>query len=399
MQTLRLKPRNALPLFSRHPWVYATSLQKTADGSDLMPGLEVVVESDRGEPIARGLVNPNSLLRVRLYSWTPEEPITGELFAGRIRDAIAFRRETLGQIESCRLIFSEADGLSGLTVDSYDGYLLVQLTSAALASKLETLVSILQEQLSPPGMWLRIGREIADKERIDPADRHLRGEQPTRPLVIAQPGLNGQTVQYGVDLVAGQKTGFYYDQRENRVAVAALCRGKRVLDGHCYTGGFSVCIGATAEPSEVVGVDSSGPAIAMARVNADLNGCTTARFEEANIADWLAEAAAAGERFDVVILDPPKLAKSQNALNRAMKAYVRQNIAGLGVLEPGGTLVTHSCSGLVTGTLFDDMLQKVALETGRGIRILERRGAARDHAPSVFCSQTDYLKCRICRVD
>ena len=398
MQTLKLKHRHALPLYSRHPWVYATSLQKVADGRGLMPGMEVVVAADDGKPIARGLVNPNSLLRVRLYSWSPDEPITGELFASLIRDAIAFRRSVLGDIASCRLIFSEADGLSGLTVDSYDGYLLVQLTSAALATRLESLLDMLEAELSPPGIWLRIDRDMAEKEQFDTTDRHVRGELPSRPIVISQPGVGGKPVQYGVDLVGGQKTGFYYDQRENRVAVAKLCEGKRVLDCHTYTGGYALTIAATGGASEVIGIDSSEPAIELARHNADLNECRTVRFEQANVVDYLAEAAEAGEQFDMVILDPPKLARSKSALNRAMKAYVRQNVAGLGVLRPGGTLVTHSCSGLVSSDLFDEVLQKAGLETGRTIRILERLGAARDHAASVYCSQTDYLKCRIAHV-
>ena len=399
MQTLRLKPRNALPLFSRHPWVYATSLQKGSDGADLMPGMEVVVATAEGEPIARGLVNPHSLLRVRLYSWQPDATITSDTFAPLIDRAIAFRQRVLGQTKTGRLIFSEADGLSGLTVDSYDGYLLVQLTSGALATRLESLLDLLTERLTPPGIWLRIPREIAEREGLDPTDRHIRGDQPPRPLVIEQPGPDGQTLRFGVDLIGGQKTGFYYDQRENRLAVAELCRGQRVLDGHCYTGGFSVAISADGRASEVVGVDSSEPAIAMARVNAEMNGCRNVRFEQARIADYLSDAAEQGERFDVVILDPPKLAKSQSGLNRALKAYVRQTVAGLSVLASRGTLVAHSCSGLVSQTAFDDVLQRASLESGRPMRILQRRGAAVDHAPSVYCSQSDYLKCRVCAVD
>ena len=400
MPTLTLKPRHALPLFSHHPWVFATALKKGADGSDLMPGMEVVVESDKGEAVARGLVNPHSLIRVRLYSWTPDEPIGSDLLADRIRKAIALRRAVLGNIASCRLVFSEADGISGLTVDSYDGYLLVQLGSAALAPRIEALLDALEAELLPPGIWLRTDREIADKERMDPIDRLARGSSPPRPLVITEnaDAVEGG-VQFSVDLLGGQKTGFYYDQRENRAAVAALARDKTVFDGHCYTGGYAITL-ARAGAKSVLAVDSSESAIQMARLNAEANDVhRTVTFEQADVRDRLAELAADGRRFDLVILDPPKLARSRKGLNRAIKAYVRLNAAALAVLPPGGLLVTHSCSGLVRDDAFDQMLQRVALESGREIRILERRGAARDHAGSVYCPETDYLTCRICYVE
>ena len=397
MQTLRLKPRHALPLFSRHPWVFATALQKGADGSDLMPGMEVVVATDRGEPIARGLVNPASLIRVRLYSWTPDKAITNELLASRIRAAIELRRG-LGYGDSCRLIFSEADGLSGLTVDSYDRYLLVQLTSAALATRVESLLDLLEAELSPPGIWLRTDPEIASKEGLDPVDRLARGDTPPRPITISQPTADG-TLTYFVDLRGGQKTGFYYDQRENRIAAAAYAAGQRVFDGHCYTGGFAFTA-AKAGAKSVLAVDSSESAITMARLNAEANDLhRTVTFEEADVGDRLAELHRDGETFGVVIVDPPKLARSRKGLSRALKAYVRLNVAAVSVLEPGGILVTHSCSGLVRDEDFDQMLQQVALQTGRTIRILERRQAARDHATSVYCLETDYLTCRICHVD
>ena len=412
MPPLRLKPRHALPLFSRHPWVYATALKRGADGSDRMAGMEVVVESDRGEPIARGLVNPASLIRVRLYSWQPERPLTADLFAERIAAAVALRQRLLGQTHTGRLLFSEADGLSGLTVDAYDGYLLVQLGSAALAARLETLLDQLEAAVQPRGIWLRVDDETARREAMDAADRLVRGEAPPRPLVIEQPAGRDRTVQFGVDLVGGQKTGFYFDQRENRIAAAEaavelhrqLGRRVRVLDAHCYTGSFGCVIAKHAEVAgvdvSVLCVDSSAPALKMAARNAELNGVhRTLTTEGGDVGQLLATAAAEGRSWDLICLDPPKLARTRKAMNRAMKAYVRLNAAALAVLEPGGVLMTHSCSGLVDGVAFDQVLQRAALDAGVSLRVLQRRGAAVDHAPSVFCPETDYLKSRLVTVD
>ena len=400
---LRLKPRHALPIYSRHPWVFATSLQNYADGSATMPGLEVVVESDGGEPIARGLVNPHSLLRVRLYSWDLSQELNAEFFAARIAAAIERRRVLLGDIRSCRLIFSEADELSGLTVDAYDGYLLVQLTSAALASRIESLLDALNEQLSPPGIWLRVEREIAEKENIDPVDRLARGDAPPRPLIIEQPA-GDATVQFAVDLIGGQKTGFYYDQRENRSAVARYCRGAGVFDGHCYTGGYALTIARCGDPSSVVAVDSSEGAIRLAKMNAELNDLHrsgqrgSVEFVQDDVSDRLKADAAANRTYGVVIIDPPKLARSRKGVNRATKAYVRLNMAAVAAVVDNGILVTHSCSGLIDDARFDQILQTVALESGRSIHILERRSAGVDHPTRVTCNETDYLTCRICLI-
>ncbi len=201
-----------------------------------------------------------------------------------------------------------------------------------------------------------------------------------------------------MDLKAGQKTGFYLDQRDNRRAVAAYCRGRRVLDLFCYTGGFALNALKHGGAEAVLGIDGSAPIIEIARHHAVINHLGRARFEAADVFDTLATLRANGERFGVVICDPPKFARHARGVEDALKGYLRLNRAALDVLEPGGVLVTCSCSGLVDRGLFADVLGQVAELSGRSIQILEQRGQAPDHPVSASCLETEYLKCFICRV-
>ncbi len=216
---------------------------------------------------------------------------------------------------------------------------------------------------------------------------------PDGPIEIVENGLT-----YRVDLATGQKTGFFLDQRDNRRAVAAYARGRRVLDLFCYTGGFSLNALLHGEAVSTLGIDTSERAIDLARQNAIANHARTARFEVADVFDTLETLRASGEKFGMVICDPPKFARHPKALEDAVKGYLRLNRAAVDVLEPGGVLVTCSCSGLVDRTLFLDILGQVAELSGRPIQILEQRGQAADHPVSASCLETEYLKCVIARV-
>lgn len=391
LPAITLKKRHALPAFSRHPWVYATSIASEPKGIE--PGTEVLVVSQDGQQIARGLYNPHSLIRVRLYSWDIERPVDDGLFKQRIKAAIAVRQCALGQTNAARLIFSEADGISGLTVDAFDRWLVVQLTSLALQDHFASILDVLREQLDPRGIVLRTERGMLEREGLDIQDAVVWGIEPPRPLLIESNGLS-----WGVDLTEGQKTGFYFDQRANRDAVAKYCVGRSVFDGHTYAGGFALTA-AKAGASSVLGVDSSAAAIELAQANAERNGLSgVAQFEKADVSARLNQAVEQGEKFDVVIIDPPKLARTRGGLRRAMKAYTKLNAVAMQAVQPGGILVTCSCSGLVSAADFDAMLRDASLLAGRSTQILESRHADVDHPTSVFCPDTDYLKCRICSV-
>lgn len=389
-----LKPRRALPLFSGHPWVFAGAIER-AHGTP-QPGDEVCVHAADGRFVARGLFNPDSNIRVRLYGWEPSVPLDEAFWSERLDAAIALRQRLFaGAPEwcACRLVFSEADGLSGLTVDRYGDYLLLQWTSRALAARESAIVALLVGKLQPAGIWRRTEKGIGELEGLIAADERVWGSDPPRPLFIEEHG-----VRYGVDVIAGQKTGFYFDQRDNRLAAARYLDG-RVLDMFCYTGGFGLTALKRGRAQQVLAVDSSRAALNLARRNAELNDVADRiRFEEGAAVDTMRRLHAAGERFDGVVLDPPKMARTRGGLERALQGYRTLNRHAVALLVPGGILVTCSCSGLVSRSMIEQMLAQVAADTRRRIQILEARGQAADHPVSVQCLENDYLKCLICRV-
>jgi 23S rRNA (cytosine1962-C5)-methyltransferase len=205
-------------------------------------------------------------------------------------------------------------------------------------------------------------------------------------------------LKYGVELGAGQKTGFYLDQRENRKVAAGYMRGARVLDLFCYSGGFSLAASALGGASEVLGIDSSQTAVALARANAALNSISNVHFEAGDCFDALDALTSQRRRFDAVILDPPKFTRSRRSVDEALRAYHRINQLAVDLLTPGGILVTCSCSGSVTREDLLYVLAGVAQQTGRDVQVLEQRGAAQDHPVSATCLESEYLKCCICRV-
>jgi 23S rRNA (cytosine1962-C5)-methyltransferase len=392
--TVIIRPRRAQPFFNRHPWVFAGAIAKI-DGQPA-PGDEVVVQSKDGQFIGRGLFNPNSNIRVRLYSWDESVELTKEFWDARIADAIALRETLPGRSTNTarRLVASEADGLSGLTVDQYGDWLLVQLTSLALGTRREELFDLLQKHVTPRGIILRTEKGIRELEGLEQRDGLVRGEEPPRPLEIRENGLT-----FLVDVCTGQKTGCYLDQRDNRTAVARYVQGHRLLDLFSYSGGFGITAAKLGEAASVVCVDSSEPALELARSNAEVNAVAD-RIEcvQSDVFRFLKDAAARGDKYDTVILDPPKMARRQAGLAKALRGYHSLNQLAVSVVRPGGLLVTCSCSGHVSREDFEQMLSGVATSSGRTIRILESRGQAADHPVSPNCPENRYLKCLICRV-
>jgi 23S rRNA (cytosine1962-C5)-methyltransferase len=351
--------------------------------------------SHAGHFVARGLYNSRSKIRVRLYSWDPEIELDAGFFRKRLQAAIDLRRSILGLDgpgRACRLVYSEADGLSGCTVDRYDRWLVIQFTSLALAQRRDMLAGLLAELISPEGIYLRTERGIGASEGLKLEDGLLQGAAPPGRVEIEEEGL-----RLLVDLAEGQKTGFYLDQRDNRRAVARLAVGRRMLDAFCYTGGFGI-VAARAGASEVVGIDVSEAALALARENALLNELTQIQFRRGEVFRQLDEMAKAGERFGVVVLDPPKFARTRHAVDDALRGYRRLETLAMKLLEHDGILVTCCCSGLIDQGMLHDLLAQVAVDQRREIQILERGGQAPDHPVSPTCPETNYLKCLICRV-
>lgn len=352
--------------------------------------------SDRGEFVARGLFNPHSNIQVRLYGWDEAQPLDEAFWRSRLDAAVRLRRDVLklcGPDSACRLVFSEADSLSGLIVDRYSDWLLVQFTGLALATHREMIVRLLQESLQPAGIWLRTEKGIREAEGLEIADGLLAGQEPPRPLTITEHGL-----QYGIDVVEGQKTGFFLDQRDNRQAFVRYLAGGRALDLCTYSGGFAMNAVRHGGASEVLAVDISEGALSLARRNAEINQLSgSIRFEKSDAFKMLEKLRAAGERFETVILDPPKLARHARGLAEAMRGYHSLNRMALEILSPGGMLVTCSCTGHVSREMFAEMLADAATSAKRPLQILEARGPSPDHPTSVHCVETNYLKCYICR--
>ena len=395
-----VKPSRQFPFLSRHPWVHVRSLADTAETFPL--GQEVDLVQHDGTWLARGLFNPNSGLRVRLYTWDRDQNLDDAFFGQRLDEAIARRRlagfldspNEQGTVEgvtsAARLVFSESDGLSGLIVDQYADCLVVQIAAGAIAARQTALLDHLQNRLQPRAIFLRTDAKTAKKEGIDQQEGLARGQAPSESTLYEQNG-----IQLSVDLEHGQKTGAYLDQRDNHAVAAKYLVGRRVLDMCCYAGGFGL-VAAARGAAHITAVDSSDRALELAAANAQRNGLQQFTFEKADCFDYFAK----GDppMFDAVVLDPPRFAGSRRQVDAAIRAYAKLNRGAIDRLPPGGILVTNSCSGSVSRSDFLNMLVDVGRRAQRDVIVLESRSAAADHPMRVSCPETDYLKCFICEV-
>jgi 23S rRNA (cytosine1962-C5)-methyltransferase len=388
-----LKPKRAQPFFGRHPWVFAGAIDRI-DG-DPADGAVVDVRSHVGTFVARGLFNRQSKIRVRLYSWDEAAELNEAFFRERLQRAIDLRHRVLKLNTSpdaaYRVAFSEADSLSGLVIDRYGEWAAVQFNALGMAERQEMWGKLIQESLGVRGVYRKIEKGVGKLEGVTLTDGLLCGEPPPPELVVKENGL-----QFAVNLVEGQKTGYYLDQRDNRAAVAKYCGGKRVLDAFSYSGGFGV-YAANAGASEVVCVDSSEGAVMLAMRNADLNGLPAITFTKNDVFDELDELVKAGRTFDVVVLDPPKFARDQHALPQALRGYRRLVKQGLKLLARDGVLVMCCCTGLVTMEVLEELIAQTAIGEKRDFQFLDRRGPAADHPVSATCREGAYLKCIVGR--
>lgn len=390
---VELKPRKARPFLARHPWVLDSAVA-TVSGNPA-DGDVVDVYSEQGGFLARGIFNERSHVRVRLYTWDQSELLDAAFWQRRLATAIGWRRR-LGLLEgetAARLVFSEADGLSGMVVDRFGAHVVLQVNSLAVAIRLPMLVPLIAELSQATSVTVRSEGGLAKVEGMEVPAECMWGSAPDGPVQFSENG-----IRYVVDLAVGQKTGFYLDQRENRRVAASFMRDRRVLDLFCYSGGFSLAASMQGGAAEVLGIDSSEVAIRWAQANAELNGVHNVQFQQRECFEVLDEFREAGRKFDAVVLDPPKFARNRFHVVEALRAYHRINRVAVDLLEPDGILVTCSCSGSVSRQDFLDMLTGVAAKSRRTIHLLEQRGHASDHPVSLACPENEYLKCMICRV-
>lgn len=370
-----------------HPWVYRTEVEKIE--GDFTPGDIVEVADPRGRFLGRGYINPASQILVRILTRDREEKIDREFFRRRIKAAWDYRQRVVKNTNACRVVFSEADYLPALVVDKFGDYLAVQTLALGIDAHRETIIDILQEVISPRGMYERNDVSVRELEGL-PLRAGFIGPEFDPRVEIVENGLS-----FEVDLAGGQKTGYFLDQRENRLALEDLCRGARVLDCFCHTGTFTT-YAARFGAAEVLGIDISGPALEVAARNTARNGFeNVCRFREANSFDELRAYDRDGEKFDLVILDPPAFTKSKKSLEGAIRGYKEINLRGLKILRPGGFLVTCSCSYHMSQELFLEVVNQAALDAGRPTRLVEVRRQARDHPMLLAAPETYYLKCLI----
>lgn len=386
---LYLKKGEERRLLAGHAWVYANEVARI-EGKDKNGALAEVRAHD-GRFIGRGYINHLSKILVRIFLRSEAEEEAAAL-ERRIRAAVSLRQTLYGEEnDCCRLIFAEADDLPALIVDRYGDVLVCELLSLGMDKRRELIADILERVCAPRGIYLRGDAPVRRKEGLPLENGVLRGDVPDT-VVVHENGLAME-----VDVKRGQKTGYFLDQKENRLAVRRYCRGARVLDCFCNSGGFS--LNAAAVAKEVTAVDISPLALEQVRANAARNGFTNIRTVCADAFEQLRAFRAAGESFDCVILDPPAFCKSAAEVPGAYRGYKDVNISGMKLVRPGGFLVTCSCSHYMTMPLFEKMLRESARDCGRRAKILDVRVQAPDHPALLAADETSYLKAYFLQIE
>ncbi len=391
---VRLKKGEGRTIKAGGLWIFDNEID-TIQGT-FKNGAIVKVEDFDGYPMGRGFINQNSKIRIRMMSRKPEQTIDDAFLNMRVRNAWEYRKNTV-DTSCCRVIFGEADFLPGLVIDKYEDVLVVQCLALGMEQFKEKIVEKLKGILKEEGIKIRGVYERSDaKERIKEGLTKVKGfigeEFDTNVEIIE----NG--VHYMVDVVNGQKTGFFLDQKYNRLAMQRICKGKRVLDCFTHMGTFALNAGIGGA-SEVTGLDISEYAIQQARENAKRNGLeSTVQFRCANVLDELPKLAAAKESFDVVILDPPAFTKSREATKNAIKGYREINMKGLKLVKDGGYFATCSCSHFMTQELFVKTIKEAAKATHKRLRQIEFRTQSPDHPILWAADESYYLKFLIFQV-
>ena len=384
--TLRLASGREARLLAGHPWIYRNEIARVDDEGE--PGAVAHVLDDRGRFLGQAMVNLKSQIAGRLLT-RGEESIDGAFFARRVREAVGRCGRSVSGPEACRLIFGEADHLPGLIVDRYGDLLVIQILTAGMERVREAILAALRDATHPRAIYERNDASPRKLEGLELRKGFAWGEGETS-LWIQEGGLS-----FSVEVAAGQKTGFFLDQRENRQVVKGLAAGRDVLDCFCYSGGFTVSA-AAGEAASVVGIDLSAEAIAWAEQSAEQNGlfsrCT---FTIGNAFDALRTFDREDRRFGLVILDPPAFTKGKQALEGALRGYKEINLRAMKLLSPGGVLVTCSCSYHVDPPTFLEMLRAAAADAHREFHLRELKTQAADHPILLAARETQYLKCAI----
>ncbi|MDQ2974000.1 MAG: class I SAM-dependent rRNA methyltransferase [Acidobacteriota bacterium] len=385
MSEVIVTKRGADRIRGGHLWIYRSDIVN----AEAAPGGSVVVVRDQNRNlVGQALFSDSSQIALRFLTQT-DEPIDSEWWRTRVREAAARRSHVTSHTNAYRVVYSEGDLLPSLIVDRYDDVLVLQTLSQGTESVKAMLVELLAEEFAPRAIVERNDVRVRQLEGLGMTAGTLYGNAPEE-FEIAQDG-----VRYLVAPLSGQKTGSFLDQRENHVAVRGVAHG-RALDCFTFAGAFALNLATVCD--SVLGIDISADAIAAARRNAELNNAGNVEFREANVFDALREMEAAGERFDTIVLDPPAFAKNRASVKAAARGYKEINLRAIKLLNPGGVLVTCTCSYHMSEQMFLEMIAKAANDAHRKLQLVEKRMQASDHPVLITVPETYYLKCVIARV-
>jgi 23S rRNA (cytosine1962-C5)-methyltransferase len=387
MKSVHLKAGRERSVKRRHPWIFSGAVARV-DGEPASG--ETVLVKAAGQPVAVAAWSPKSQICARVWSFDCSVFVDEMFFRKKIVSAVALRASlpAFHHSNALRLVHGESDGLAGLIVDRYADVLVAQFLSAGAEFWREAILDALVAETGCEAIYERSDAEVRSLEGLEPRTGFARGNREAKRCPILEHGLH-----FRVDVEAGQKTGFFLDQRENRQRVRALAAGREVLDAFCYTGGFAVAALAGGA-AKVTAVESSASALEVAKENVNANSMEISRisFEQADVFAYQRRLRDEGRAFDLVILDPPKFAPTAAQAKNAARAYKDINLLALKLLKPGGLLATFSCSGGVPAELFQSIVAGAAADAGVDAKILERFGAAADHPVALNFPESDYLK-------
>ncbi len=379
----------------RHPWIFSKAVREVVNPPE--NGADIDIYAADGSFLARASYSPNSQIRARVWSFNAEEKIDQQFFERKIREAAEARTLMLEEtgMSACRLVDAESDGLPGLIIDRYNNFLVLEVLSAGAEYHLKDITSALRNIYPDDNIYERSDVEVRTKEGLESRKGVIYGEEPPEELAIKENG----GMQILVNIKEGHKTGYYLDQRDNRAALSKYCKGKSVLNCFSYTGGFSL-YALRGRAKSVANVDVSQKALDIAKKNIVLNHLDPGRvkFIREDVFAFLRKEKKAGHTYDVIVLDPPKFAESKSQLDKACRGYKDINMIAASIINPGGYLMTYSCSGHMTPDLFQKVVADALLDAGRDGQIVEFLTQASDHPVALPYPEALYLKGLVVRI-
>ena len=379
----------------RHPWIFSKAVREVVNPPE--NGADIDIYAADGSFLARASYSPNSQIRARVWSFNAEEKIDQQFFERKIREAAEARTLMLEEtgMSACRLVDAESDGLPGLIIDRYNNFLVLEVLSAGAEYHLKDITSALRNIYPDDNIYERSDVEVRTKEGLESRKGVIYGEEPPEELAIKENG----GMQILVNIKEGHKTGYYLDQRDNRAALSKYCKGKSVLNCFSYTGGFSL-YALRGRAKSVANVDVSQKALDIAKKNIVLNHLDPGRvkFIREDVFAFLRKEKRAGHTYDVIVLDPPKFAESKSQLDKACRGYKDINMIAASIINPGGYLMTYSCSGHMTLDLFQKVVADALLDAGRDGQIVEFLTQASDHPVALPYPEALYLKGLVVRI-